>query len=806
MVFQTNRRVFVRQEPGSFSEDRFFERPLQRAYGYGEVNKTMNYRKFVALLGLALCIASCSLDPKAQAQRYVNNGNKFFEKAKYKEASIMYRRALQKDMKSGEAYYRLGLTEINLLAFGDAARALRRAIELQPTNTDAINRLAEIFLIASSQDAQHSKDMRMEARELAQKLLQANPNSYEGHRLLGQLALLDKDLPTATNELSTAYKINNKTDLALPLFQALALGGRGADAEKLARDVIGRDKTFGQMYDLLYAQYMTTNRIAEGEQLLKQKVEANPTQQNYLLQLVAHYYASKRLDEMDAALQQLTDEKRFPGGHLLAGDFFFFRAREYDRARIQYEAGAKSEPQDKVAYQKRLVELLATIGQNQDASRLLDTLLAQNPKDSDAVAMRAALLLQTGNAGQIKQASNDLQSLVAKTPDNHLLRYSLARALIAQGDAEQARMQLEAAIKIRPDFIVAREMLAKVYLTKGDPARALKEADEIIAMSNGDVQAHLVRSSALIGIGERDKARDELVILNKIAPDNPDARYQIGYMAWQAKDYKQAEQVFSDLYKNNPKDIRGLVGVVETQVGQNKMPEAIQILQKASEKEPDRRDMKLALANLYVRDLHYDDALKIYAALLQADPKSADLLSRMAETERRKGDINSAIETFRRASQAAPTDTQPLLQLGLLMDGTGRREQAKPIYEQILRIQPDHPIALNNLAFIKAEEGVDLDEALTMAQRARQKLPDSENVKDTLGWIYIKKNLSDDAIRMFKELVDKDPANPSFHYHYGMALLQKGDRPSAKREFEMAMKNNPSKDEAGKLRDLIAAN
>ena len=41
----------------------------------------------------------------------------------------------------------------------------------------------------------------------------------------------------------------------------------------------------------------------------------------------------------------------------------------------------------------------------------------------------------------------------------------------------------------------------------------------------------------------------------------------------------------------------------------------------------------------------------------------------------------------------------------LLLDGTGRRDQAKPIYEQILKIQPDQPIALNNLAFIKAEEG-----------------------------------------------------------------------------------------------------
>src|SRR5437879_13688046 len=98
-----------------------------------------------------------------------------------------------------------------------------------------------------------------------------------------------------------------------------------------------------------------------------------------------------------------------------------------------------------------------------------------------------------------------------------------------------------------------------------------------------------------------------------------------------------------------------------------------------------------------------------------------------------------------------------MMQLGLLMDGTGRREQAKPIYEQILKIEPDHPVALNNLAFIKAEEGQDLDEALTMAQRARQGMPSSPDIMDTLGWIYLTKNLSDDEVRHDTELLVAEP-------------------------------------------------
>jgi Flp pilus assembly protein TadD len=175
----------------------------------------------------------------------------------------------------------------------------------------------------------------------------------------------------------------------------------------------------------------------------------------------------------------------------------------------------------------------------------------------------------------------------------------------------------------------------------------------------------------------------------------------------------------------------------------------------------------------------------------------------MAETERRKGDLNGAIDTFRRCSQAAPADTMCLTQLGLILDGTGKREQAKPIYEQILKIQPDHAVALNNLAFIKAEEGVDLDQALTMSQRARQKMPNAPEVSDTLGWIYIKKNLSEDAVRVFKDLTAQVPNRATFHYHYGMALLQKGDKPLARKEFETALSDNPSKDEEAKIKDLL---
>jgi tetratricopeptide (TPR) repeat protein len=765
----------------------------------------MQSRKLLMLLPVLLLASSCSRDPKVQAQRYLENGNKFFAREKFKEASIMYRRAILKDQRFGEAYYRLGLTDLKLAAYVEAIKMLRRAVELQPDNTDAATKLADLFLLASTQDRQHTKELRKEVRDLARGLLTQNPDSYDGRRIQGQMALLDGDAKSAVEEFELANKAKPyQPHIYLTYFQALVMAGRPTDAERIAREMIAREKTYTPIYDMLYLHYIKEKKIDQAGEVLRLKVENLPTQPSHRLQLAGHYFIHGRLPDMEATLKPLSDEKAFPQGHLLSGDFFFYRIRQYDRAEQEYQAGIKSQPKDKAVYQKRMVELYANSGKNLDANNLLATILKENPKDSDAVAMRAALLLTTGNRDELNQAVNDLQSLVTRMPTNHLLRFNLARGLIGKGEIEQARLQLDEAIKLRPDFMAAREMRGRIYLARNDAGKALKEADEIIGMDANNGAAHLIRSSALLAIGDRGKAREELDLIIRANPNNPDARAQVGYLAWQDKDYKKAEQIFSEMYKQNPNDLRGFIGVVEMAALQGRMPEAIAEVEKALARDPGKKQLQVLRANLLVRSNRLDEAIGVYQTMSSAEPKNADLWVRLGQSYRLKGDLNAALEAFKRASQAAPGDTNALLQIGLLMENTGKRDQAKPIYEQILKLEPDHFVALNNLAYIKAEEGTDLDQALAMAQRALQKYPSAHEISDTLGWIYIKKNLSEDAVRVLSELVKNAPTNPTFRFHYAMALNQKGDKPRARKELEEALKNKPSRVEETKIRDMLS--
>ena len=60
-------------------------------------------RLFALLPALAL-LAACSRDPNVVKRKFVESGNKYFQNGKYREASIMYRTALRKDPRFGEAY------------------------------------------------------------------------------------------------------------------------------------------------------------------------------------------------------------------------------------------------------------------------------------------------------------------------------------------------------------------------------------------------------------------------------------------------------------------------------------------------------------------------------------------------------------------------------------------------------------------------------------------------------------------------------------------------------------------------------
>lgn len=759
------------------------------------------------LMSLVLFTASCSRDPEKVKRAYVERGNEYFKNGKYKEASIMYRSALKKDMRYGEAYYRLGLAEMKLGRIGDAVRSLRRGLELQPDNLDAATQLTDIYLLVFLKDSKNSGEYRKELENIATRALQKDPKSFLGLRIKGYLAVSAKDIPQALKYFQAAQEVRPfARETILPLVESLAGSNRFPEAEKLAFEMMQKDKTFPNIYDWLYIRYIGLNRTEDAGKVYVAKVNNNPSQAFFVLQLAGHYYLMRNRPEMEKTLQRLTSNpKDFPLGYAQVGDFYY-RIRDIDSAVRMYEEGLRlaSAADQKAMYQKRLVETMVARGRKQEALDLISQVLKSNPKDFEAVAMRASLWLQDGSKDKVQTAISELNSVIVRNPENFVLRYNLGRAYVAKGDIEQARIQFQEAIKYRADYTPARLALAQLSLAKNEFTKALQAAEDILAYDPNNITALMVRTSSRMGLGDLPTARMELTRVLAANANYPDALFQMGVLNFQEKKYADAQENFVRLQKVAPNDPRGLVGRVETLAGIKEFDKAIQLLQDDLRQNPNHSFYRLALANVSVRAQKYDLAVEQYRKLLEKSPNSFDVQIRLAEAYRLKGDIAAAEREFAKAKDLNPNDAVAYIRLALIYESQGKRGQARPLYEQILKIEPDNPIALNNLAFILAESGGDLDQALTMAQKAKAKIPNEPSISDTLGWIYTKKNLSDSAIKIFRELVEKDAKNPLFRYHLAVALVQKGDKPSARRECEIALKNNPSQEDLAKIKELIA--
>ncbi len=750
---------------------------------------------------------SCSRDPEVVKRKYLESGNRYFSKKQYKEASIMYRQALRKDARYGEAYYRLGLTQIQMGRVPEAIRSLRRAVELMPRAAEPRIQLGEIYMIGlattNPSNTRQLEFLRNEVKTLAEQLPESSPAR---HRFLGYYYLSQQQIKEALAAFREAHRLSPfRPDITLPLIETLLADNQAEEAVKLARSLIQKEKTFAPVYDVLYVHYVRTNREAEAESVLKEKTANIPNQPGPLLQLAGHYYRLKRLPEMQATLARLTSNlKSFPNAHQLVGDFYRAR-RDFEAASREYDLGMRHDPANKARYQKLKAQVLVDQGRRSEAAALLEDILKHNSKDEEARAMRAALLIETGSREEVLRAVTELQAAVSRSPDNAVLRFNLGRALMRKGDMDQARTQFQEAVKRQPGYLPPRLALAEVHLLRGDYPNALQAVREVLQLDPANLPAKLLRTSALVAMGNLEQARADLATTLKEHPGSREARLQMATLDLSQRRYKEAEQAFEALHRAAPPgDFRALMGLVETYAAQGRFDKSIGLLKQEVARNPDRTILRLALANDYVRSGQLDAGIAEYQSLIQQNPKAGDLYLRLGEVQRRKGDLQAAAANFRKCAELMPNEPNAHLALAMLQDQLKQTDAAKASYQRVLQIQPDHPIALNNLAYILAETGGDLDQALTLAQRAKQKLPQDSNVADTLGWIYIKKNLSDQAIEIFRELVRKQPANPTFHYHLGVALYQKGDRPAARQALEAALRNKPSPEEAAKIRELMS--
>jgi predicted Zn-dependent protease len=126
--------------------------------------------------------------------------------------------------------------------------------------------------------------------------------------------VLDR-LPTQAIEYFERARVIHPLDreTTLVLAQTLTQAGDDKRSEQVLRSAIEADRTYGPTYDVLYLQFLKKKEIAAAEQLLKDKVRANPKEPAYVLELAAHNAsAGKAALRKTPSINYSTGKMNFP--------------------------------------------------------------------------------------------------------------------------------------------------------------------------------------------------------------------------------------------------------------------------------------------------------------------------------------------------------------------------------------------------------------------------------------------------------------------------------------------------------------
>jgi tetratricopeptide (TPR) repeat protein len=753
----------------------------------------------------ALSVAGCGVGP----QSYVNRGNRFAGAGKYTDAALQYQKAIQKAPDFGDAHYRLGLLYLTTNRPVPAYQELKRAVELMPDDDQALATLGKLALTIFSRDPKHPQPLYDQADKAADQLLSNKPDSFDGNLLKGAIALtgVNKRPADAVLFIRKALAVKPEDpDARLGLAQALVQDNRAQDGITLAQESIRKNKAFGPAYDFLYEQYRSAGKTDEAENVLKLKVANNPKQAAFIIELARYYAGRQNPPQVDATVAKLfASPADFPDGRLIAGNFYLSVGKP-ELALQQFNAGLQSASANRNAYRKRIAPVLASQKKWPEAFQQIEAILKEQPNDRDAKLMRALGWLDEGRPENLDRAVAELQAQSKERPNDAALHFDLGNGLARKGDREGALREWEAATKANRAYLPARFAIAQLYLTQGKTAEALKASEETIAVAPANEEAGILHAVCLTAAGHYLPAREELNRLAARSPQAPQVQFRLAMLDMAEHKYKHAEETFRQIEgaPPNPEVVAGLAQAIQAQ-GQS--ARAIRLLQDELKRSPDSPALRQTLAGIAAGSGKFDVAVEQYAQLGAAAPGSTAFQLSLASAYTSKGDSASALGVLEKAARADPKSAPASLMLAHALIAAGRPGEASASYRRVIEVDPNNAMALNDLAYLMADSGDNLDQALAYAQRGLRYVKDpglGTSLMDTMGWVYLKKNMTDDAVQTFRDLVRSNPENATFHYHLGAALYQKGDRKKARTELEAALAAKPSASDVPRIRDLLA--
>ncbi|MDZ7379307.1 MAG: tetratricopeptide repeat protein, partial [candidate division KSB1 bacterium] len=289
------------------------------------------------------------------------------------------------------------------------------------------------------------------------------------------------------------------------------------------------------------------------------------------------------------------------------------------------------------------------------------------------------------------------------------------------------------------------------------------------------------------------------------APNNAAGYYELGLVYQEQQRSQEAQAAFEQAFALEPDLVDALAQVAALFVARGQVDKALERVHHALQTSPHHPRLYNLLASLLQVQGKNAEAEEAFKKALALDNTLFETYFGLARLYTRTKAYDQAIAQYEGIIKAQPGLLAPYALVGMIYDLQSHVQKANEYYQKALKIDPKFAVAANNLAWNYTEHGGNLDEALALARSAREQMPDSPQVADTLGWIYYKKQEYPKAISLLKESVARRTNDPVIRYHLGMAYYKNGDTGLAKVELQQALHLRPDFPGAQEARAILAA-
>jgi tetratricopeptide (TPR) repeat protein len=388
---------------------------------------------------------------------------------------------------------------------------------------------------------------------------------------------------------------------------------------------------------------------------------------------------------------------------------------------------------------KQLAAALLSVGEIDEARKLLDELSKDNPRDTSIQLLMGRAQM---GAREFPEAIETLKSVVASDPEDVEARFYLGTAYEQSGQAGEA-------VKIFSDLL--------------DQA---KNGPESLKANQGVFEQHLAASYQ--DMGENEKA---IAIYEGMVNDDPSPRsYFLLINAYRVdRQLDKALSLGKQQFDKNPKDDGLALVYARSLADAGKTKEGAEILDKRLEGNPSNLDIYINLSQIYVQARRFSEAEKV----------------------------------LRRAEEQKLDKDRVRFQLASVYERQKDFDRAESLFKEILSENPKDAPTLNYLGYMLADRGIRLDEAVQYVQQALALEPNNPAYLDSLGWAFFKLNDLQKAQKYLLQAVEMEKKDPVIQDHVGDLYFKIGNLEKAQEFWQKSLSNGGEPEDAQKVREKL---